>query len=728
MKHASSADHEEGRIRQSHIKSPVRVLYLDGEGDGEPAAARLEQQQPFHVDTKSGPGDILTLIDEEQIDCIVSRYHLPNTNGLKVLKTVREEHPELPFILSADRGDEGVASEAISADVSEYLRHSEARQWEELAAIVTDLVENHRKSLDYQELFNAVNAAVLVYDVTTFDVVGVNSAASDLWGYSQGELQTQSIGDLSSDNSNFTEERAHELFERTLEEGERSLNWKCKGADGDSFWVELTIKPVTFGGQCRLLLVAHDISELKERESALQTERDRFATLWQHIDVPLAETVFEEDYPMIQGVNPAFERTFGIDGDAVIGESLDDLIVPTECESDADEFNERVREGEQFETEVQRESADGTRDFLLNVVPFGEPSGADQRGGFAIYIDVTEQKRRERRLEAFTKTTPDITFIVDEEGYTKECFVGPDHENHLYLPAEKLRNQQMQELLPEDPGRQILSTIQKTLETGDVQTLEYELNVPAGDRWFEARIASLQTRIDGKRAVVLTARDVTERQQREEELQRQNERLEEFASVVSHDLRNPLSVANGFLELAREDGGPEQFDRIEAALDRMERIIDDLLYLARENQQIGEPEPVDLQYIARSAWETVLDTDSAGELLLHDDLGEISADDDRLSQLFENIFRNAIEHGGSDIRIWVEPIEEGFAIADNGPGISMSDRDRVFERGFTSQDDGTGFGLYIVSEIVDGHGWEITISESTAGGARFEISDADIQR
>ncbi|WP_336022715.1 PAS domain S-box protein [Halobellus salinisoli] len=728
MKNASSTDHGEGWIRQSNFTSPVRILYIDGDGDGEPSATRLEHQQPFQIVTKSGTENILTLIDEEQIDCIVSRHHLPNSNGLEVLKTVREEYPELPFILSTDSGDEGVVSEAISADVSEYLEHSESRQWEKLAAIVADLVEDYRKSLEYRELFNAVNAAVLVYDATSFDVVGVNSSASNLWGYSQEELKTQSIDDLSSDDSNFTKERAHELFERTLEEGERSVNWKCEGADGNSFWAELTMKPVTLGGQHRLLLVAHDISELKARESALQTERDRFAILWQHIDVPLAETVFEEDYPLIQGVNPAFERTFGVDGDAVIGESLDDLIVPAECESDADEFNECVREGEQFETEVQRDAVDGTRDFLLTVVPFGDPSGADQRGGFAIYIDLTEQKRRERQLKAFTKTTPDITFIVDEEGYTKECFVGPDHEEHLYLPAETLRDQQMQELLPEDLGRQIFSTIKKTLETGDVQTLEYELNVPAGDRWFEARIAPLQTRIDGKRAVVLTARDVTERQRREEELQRKNDRLEEFASVVSHDLQNPLSVATGFLELAREDGDPEQFDRIEVALDRMERIIDDLLYLARENQQIGELESVDLQYIASSAWETVLDTNSAGELVLHNDLGEISADDDRLSQLFENIFRNAIEHGGSDVRIWVEAIEDGFAIADNGPGISKSDRDRVFERGFTSQDDGTGFGLYIVREIVDGHGWDITISESTAGGARFEISDADIQR
>ena len=725
MKHTSSTDHEEGRIRQSHINSPVRVLYLDGDDDGELPSEPLEQKQQFHLVTKSGTEDIPKLISEEQIDCIVSRYHLPNTNGLKILKTVREEHPKLPFILSADRGDEGVASEAISADVSEYLRHSEVRQWEELVAIVTDLVEDYRQNLDYQELFNAVNAAVLVYDATTFDVVGVNSSASDLWGYSQGELQTQSIGDLSSDNSNFTEERAHELFERTLEEGERSLNWKCKGADGDSFWVELTIKPVTFGGQRRLLLVAHDISELKERESALQTERDRFATLWQHIDVPLAETVFEEDYPMIQGVNPAFERTFGIDGDAAIGESLDDLIVPADCESDADEFNERVREGEQFETEVQRESADGTRDFLLNVVPFGDPSGADQRGGFAIYIDVTEQKRRERRLEAFTKTTPDITFIVDEEGYTKECFVGPEHEDYLYLPAEKLRNQQMQELLPEDPGRQILSTIQKTLETGDIQTLEYELNVPAGDRWFEARIAPLQTRIDGKRAVVLTARDVTERQQREEELQRQNERLEEFASVVSHDLRNPLSVANGFLELAREDGDPEQFDRIEGALDRMERIIDDLLYLARENQQIGGLEPVDLPDLAEASWEAVCQHKFDSELVIEDNLDRIVADDDRLCQLLENVFRNSIEHGAPDVRLKIESLERGFAIEDNGPGIPPEKRARVFDRGYTTQDQGTGFGLYIVKEIVDGHDWEITILEGKEGGARFEITGVD---
>ena len=400
-------------------------------------------------------------------------------------------------------------------------------------------------------------------------------------------------------------------------------------------------------------------------------------------------------------------------------------MVTAECESDAYEFNERVREGEQFETEVQRDAVDGTRDFLLTVVPFGDPTGADQRGGFAIYIDLTEQKRRERQLKAFTKTTPDITFIVDEKGYTKECFVGPDHEDHLYLPAETLRDQQMQELLPEDSGRRIFSKIKETLETGDVQTLEYELNVPAGNRWFEARIAPLQTRVDDRRAVVLTARDVTERQRREEELRRQNERLEEFASVVSHDLRNPLSVANGFLELAREDGDSEQFDRIEVALDRMERIIDDLLYLARENQQIGELEPVDLTDLAEASWRAVCQRKSDSELVVEDSLDKIVADDDRLCQLLENIFRNSIEHGRPNVRVKVESLEEGFAIEDNGPGIPQEERARVFDRGYTTRDQGTGFGLHIVKEIVDGHDWEITVWEGKDGGARLEITGVD---
>jgi signal transduction histidine kinase len=105
--------------------------------------------------------------------------------------------------------------------------------------------------------------------------------------------------------------------------------------------------------------------------------------------------------------------------------------------------------------------------------------------------------------------------------------------------------------------------------------------------------------------VYVTAMDITDRKRRQRELQRQRDRLEEFASVVSHDLRNPLSVAEGHLELASDEYDSDQLRKVGTAHDRMRTLIDDLLALARDGQRVDDPEPVALREIAASCWEAV---------------------------------------------------------------------------------------------------------------------------
>ncbi len=230
---------------------------------------------------------------------------------------------------------------------------------------------------------------------------------------------------------------------------------------------------------------------------------------------------------------------------------------------------------------------------------------------------------------------------------------------------------------------------------------------------------------------VTTGRDISERRARQE-LERQNERLEEFASVVSHDLRNPLTVAEGHLSLARVDVDNEDLGRVAEAHGRMYDLIDDLLTLARAGNTVGETEPVELETVARQAWAGV--ETGRSELRVTGDR-TLEADPRRLRELFENLFRNAMEHGtpsraagdgddGEDagVTIGVGPLESGgFFIEDDGPGIPEVVREGVFDSGYTTTDQGTGFGLAIVEDIAEAHGWTVSAHESSTGGARFEL-------
>ena len=221
----------------------------------------------------------------------------------------------------------------------------------------------------------------------------------------------------------------------------------------------------------------------------------------------------------------------------------------------------------------------------------------------------------------------------------------------------------------------------------------------------------------------VTALDEHERERRlresRDELQRQNGRLEEFVSVVSHDLRNPLNVATGRLDLARDDCDSDHLDTVERAHDRMAALIEDLLTLAREDETATDLASIDPASTVRECWANV----ETGEATLTVNLDRpILADERRLRQLFENLVHNAVEHGGDGVTVTVGQVDDGFFLEDDGVGIPAGRRESVFEAGYSTGDEGTGFGLRIAKQVAAAHGWEIRATEGRDGGARFEVT------
>jgi signal transduction histidine kinase len=207
--------------------------------------------------------------------------------------------------------------------------------------------------------------------------------------------------------------------------------------------------------------------------------------------------------------------------------------------------------------------------------------------------------------------------------------------------------------------------------------------------------------------------------ERERELSRKNDRLESFTELVTHDLRGPLTVAQGHLELAAADCDHDSLAEIDRALDRMTSLIHEVLTLSRQGETVGTTETVPLARAARDAWETV---DTADADLSVEASGTVDAHPERLRTLFENLFRNGVDHGGQAVEVQVEdlPDADGFAVADDGSGVPEAARGDLFERGFTTHEDGTGLGLDIVESIVQAHGWTIQLDhgdgESTGDG------------
>ena len=274
----------------------------------------------------------------------------------------------------------------------------------------------------------------------------------------------------------------------------------------------------------------------------------------------------------------------------------------------------------------------------------------------------------------------------------------------------------------------------RQLDTGERRHEILEINVPESQRGDYSRVYTASV-------------DITERKRREEELERTNELLDEFARVVSHDVATPLGVIENKARLIEITQDTSHAADIYEATERVQSLIDDLEALAREGKQVGDVGTVELASVARDAWETI--KSPRGELVVESSTA-IDADRGRLQQLLENLLVNAVEHSGHDdtsvaisdgsgqrrrstaaseparastpgVTIRVGTFSEGFFVADDGPGIPADDRETVFEQGYTTADEGTGLGLAIVKRIADGHGWEVTVTDSETGGARFEV-------
>ncbi len=271
----------------------------------------------------------------------------------------------------------------------------------------------------------------------------------------------------------------------------------------------------------------------------------------------------------------------------------------------------------------------------------------------------------------------------------------------------------------EDADEEVKTHLQRALRTDAVQ-LERTFHRSDGEEFHGSGTLSAIQADDELLGYLLVLSDRTEQRERREQLERRNSQLEAFASVVSHDLRNPLNVAIGSLGMARKkEDNESQLESAEAALERMEQLIEDVLTLARQGKDVDEFERVELEETVQLAWGTI---DQKQATMEFDDLSAITADGERLRRLFENLFRNAIEHGGEDVAITVGMLDEdGFYVADDGPGIPDHKRDEVFEAGYTTGEEGTGLGLSIVRSIVEAHGWEISAATSADGGAQFEI-------
>lgn len=314
-----------------------------------------------------------------------------------------------------------------------------------------------------------------------------------------------------------------------------------------------------------------------------------------------------------------------------------------------------------------------------------------------------------------------------------------------YTPGEIIGKSLYDYILPEEYADKIPHPNDR-----DIDEMPYTVSVTRktknGIQEFLCR--EVQTVEGDDQSVIRSYTEITPIKRREVELERQvkqlkekntrledkNQQIEQFASILSHDLRNPINIAQGYVSQIKNEENEQEVAVIERAFNRMDALIEDTLTLRNQSQPVEELDCHAVSELAESAWEVVESGDS--ELRVTDRF-DFACDEERVTRLFENIFKNAMDHNEDPVIIRVGihdtlttstrgDTQKAFYVSDDGCGIPEDKREQVFEIGETTRRDGTGLGLPIVKRIAEAHQWNVQVVDSFDDGAKFVFNNVSI--
>ncbi|USZ68120.1 PAS domain S-box protein [Halorussus salilacus] len=769
----------------------IRVLLVDDDATVADLTATYLERTSERLTTvvETNTDDALDRVTgDERVDCVVSDYEMPGTDGLAFLDEVRAVAPDLPFVLFTGKGSEEIASEAISAGVTDYLQKGTGTdQYEVLANRVQNAVAQFRAEKEADEaneqirrIFERITDAFYAFD--------------DEWQITYANRQAAVHTDRSQDDLIGTDVRSvipeddapefYDAFERAFESQE-PVTIETESVLRPDRWIEMRVYPSEDG----LSVYFRDVTERKRVQLELRETKQKIESLHDvatravactteqdiyDLAVEAAEDILDFDLCTVDAIDDGvlvsravskvvstdgYYETTPIDAEGNLaaraareGESslVDDLheidVVPAESEYRS-ALTVPVDEYAIFQTVSKEPNA-----FDEDDVELAELLAAHLAEALARVRSETELRAERDRFAALFENVPNAVVRYELDGEQAVCkSVNPAFEDVFGWDVDELVGESVDDyILPHDEWGAGKSFNSEVSYGNRIEGAEVHRNTRDGARDFLLHTAQAG---DGENEAFAIYVDITEQKERERKLARQNERLEQFASVVSHDLRNPLNVARGRYDLLDDEIDSDHLDPLGRALARMDDLVADLLALARQGQVVDEFESVSLANAVEEAWETA-DTKEAS-LGLADD-AVVEADGARFRELLENLFHNAVEHGSTSSRpsdddavehgdgaITVEVgrlepgaaacsssdrSERGFYVQDDGPGIPADEREKVFEHGFSTDDEGTGFGLAIVSSIADAHGWDVSVCESESGGARFEFTGVAIRR
>jgi len=581
--------------------------------------------------------------------------------------------------------------------------------------IQRDVTERKRREQEFEQIFNSVNDAIMMFDPDTKEIIQVNDAYRRMFGYSSEQIRELGIGGLSVAEEGYTESRGWDLIREVAETGEsETTEWRAETNAGDRIWLEVTLTPAEIGGEQRVLSIQRDVTERKRRQR-------EYEQIFNGVNDGI--TIHDPDTGEILDANETYLDIFGHDDVETVRElGIGGLSVTEEgyTEERARALINDVAVSEEPRTvEWQIETIDGEQRWFESTVAPAEIAG--EKRVLAMQRDVTERKRRQREFEQIFNGVQDAIVVLDPDTVeildVNEAFL----DLFGYEDIDEVREQGVSGLsvtgegYTEQRGREIN---QRVAESGQPETFEWKNETRSGERiWLGVKVAPAV--IGGEQRTIAIHRDITDRKRREQ-------RLEVFNRILRHNLRNQLDVIQSHAEELADPTTDDHAERIVAAVDelagigRRAREVDRIL---SEDNTLAD---VDVTQTMRETVETVEPTGS--DVSVTTELPEetrLRTDEETVRMAVESALENAFEHAASTVTVTVEdrPDECVITITDDGPGILEEELLPIEAQTETRLQHGRGLGLWQLRWCVDTLDGELSVEAEVGTTVRITLPD-----
>ena len=624
-------------------------------------------------------------------------------------------------------------SENISKELKEILETVNSQK---------NKLKKDKEELNRLSLVASANKNGVVFTYPNGRIFWCNEAYLDLTGYTKDEILGKTPIEIGRTKHISTTEIEKlivpfykgEVFDVDLIHGRK---------DGSFFWAHSKGQPIfdKNGTVLQYFAVIEDISQKKEQENLLKIEKEKYRNIIANMNLGLLE-VDEND--IITLVNQSFCEISGFSKQEIIGQNASKLLLTDESKKIVKEKEILRKQGinDSYEVKILDKNKK-LKTWLISGAPNYNEEGKVV-GSIGVHLDITEQKEQEERLfllSLIAEKNINAVVITDAEGkieWANSSFLNMSGFSMTEIIGKKPGSF----LQGEDTNPDTINYMKDCISKGlpfDCEIINYK---KTGEKyWISIKGQALYDKKGKITKFFAIEEDITQKKalekQREElvkSLARSNQELEDYASIVSHDLKSPLRSIYSLISWIKEDNEKqlnelttEYLSMIENKVEKMDYLIEGILTYSKISKVEIVTERVNTQELIENIINIIYIPNHIS-VTIKNQLPIIKADKFRIHQMFQNLISNAVNYmdkpiGKVEVSCKITEKEYVFAIKDNGPGIAKENQEKIFQifHSLENTNKSTGIGLSIVKKIVDTYKGEIWIESQLDAGTTFYV-------